>query len=335
MHGRVEALESISNDLPVEIIDDAVPVALLDALEAEVHARGFQYGWYANKDKGFPHWNRSYAATGRDKLNRDEISGELCAPVRALWDHLAQTHAQGSQVIRAYANAYTFGTEGYIHTDSTIASDVTLLFYLNREWQRDWAGETLFFRGSEVVATVLPKFNRLVAFSSVIPHVARSVSRSCPVARVIFTFKVKTETDDRALLRHALEDVGAFKTAHSGRPLAEHLLNTYDLLTQAGCSRDVCLAGGLHSIYGTSAFRHVSTTDRSPIIERFGAEAERLVHLFSTIDRPRVLEDDLAASIDAPTLHGLRLIEAANLIEQGESLAAFPHIAKVWRDQCR
>ena len=178
---------------PIAIFDDVLPAPIITALADEVQRQGFQYGWYANKDKGFPHWNRNYGQTGRDRLNRDEILSELCLPVRAAWDCLSKTYAQGATVIRAYANAYTFGTEGYLHTDSTVPSDVTFLLYLNREWRRDWAGETLFFDGHDVMATVLPKFNRMVVFPSIVPHVARSVSRSCSVARTIFTFKAKTD----------------------------------------------------------------------------------------------------------------------------------------------
>lgn len=139
---------------------------------------------------------------------------------------------------------------------------------------------------------------------------------------------------DRELLQDTLEELGAFKTKHSGRTLSEHLLNTYDMLVQSGCSRDVCLAGGLHSVFGTNAFRHKSTTDREMIAKRFGSDVERLVAIFSSQDRPRCWELEFLTWLDASDMHNLRLIEAANLIEQGESLKRFPRIEKTWMDQC-
>ncbi len=143
---------------------------------------------------------------------------------------------------------------------------------------------------------------------------------------------------DREMLRETLAGIGASNTSHSGRKLVDHLLNTYDMLVAAGCPRDVCLAGGLHSIYGTNAFRHVSTEDRLPVRERFGEAAEHLAHLFCTINRPRGLNDNqpiswrtgAKVSLDDETLHKLRMIEAANLIEQGESVSRFPRIMDAW-----
>ncbi len=189
MHGSLKEINTEVN--PIEVFDDALPEALVRAVEEEVHNQGFSYGWMSTSNKGYGHWNRIFA--GPELLNRDEVIDDLCPPVRALWDHLAQSYAAGSKVIRAYSNAYTYGTEGYIHYDSKIASDVTFLLYLTPDWKREWAGETIFFEGADIVRAVLPKYNRLIVFPSSMDHVARSVSRICPVERVIFTFKVKTE----------------------------------------------------------------------------------------------------------------------------------------------
>jgi Rps23 Pro-64 3,4-dihydroxylase Tpa1-like proline 4-hydroxylase len=101
--------------------------------------------------------------------------------------------------IRAYANAYTFGTEGYIHTDSTIATDMTYLIYLNEEWDRDWAGETLFFNGDTILKAALPKWNRLVIFPSKMDHCARSVSRICSKLRTILVFKSKVDKNNELI----------------------------------------------------------------------------------------------------------------------------------------
>lgn len=189
MHGSLKEISSEA--CPIEVIDDALPEPLVAAVEEEIYRQGFEYGWRSTKDKGYSHWNRIFA--GSELLNREEVVDDLCPPVRALWDHLAKSYAAGSTVIRAYANAYTYGTEGYIHHDSKIASDVTLLLYLSPDWRREWAGETIFFEGDNIVRAVLPKYNRLIVFPSRMDHVGRSVSRICPVERIIFTFKVKTE----------------------------------------------------------------------------------------------------------------------------------------------
>ncbi len=147
---------------------------------------------------------------------------------------------------------------------------------------------------------------------------------------------------DRDRLIFVLGLMGAAGAGHSGRKLMDHLLGTYDLLSEAGCAPEVCLAGGLHSIYGTNVFRTVSTVERGPVRETFGERAERLAWLFCNVNRPRGLDDGRlvdwqtkdSVTVDDATLHDLRMIEAANLLEQGESLARFPRVEKAWRGQC-
>lgn len=140
-------------------------------------------------------------------------------------------------------------------------------------------------------------------------------------------------------LRAFLQSAGCFDVRHSGRTLGDHLMNTYRLVKQLGGSESAALAGGLHSIYGTNIFGTASLpySARPDLAIRFGARAEYLAYLFSRIGRPWELETGLAHDRDtrAPVelsrddLFDLRLIEAANLVEQGDDLSRFPAIAAV------
>lgn len=102
---------------------------------------------------------------------------------------------------------------------------------------------------------------------------------------------------------------------HSGRSLYDHLCGTHALLEQWGNCRPVCTAGLFHSIYGTAMFRHASwpLTDRNTIRELIGPDAEELVYLFCTQERPQAF----FITPDTSILQALREIEAANLLEQG------------------
>ena len=136
-----------------------------------------------------------------------------------------------------------------------------------------------------------------------------------------------------------LQSLGAFKKGHTGRKLGDHLMGTYDLLKGAGCREDICLAGAFHSIYGSNAFRSqsIEPTDKNRKLMRMliGDKAERLAFLFSIIDRPKGIESGrpqdwrttMPMSITQGELHDLRIIEAANLLEQGEGLDKYPLIA--------
>lgn len=145
----------------------------------------------------------------------------------------------------------------------------------------------------------------------------------------------------RHILLLVLKRTGAFKKQHNrrmGLTLGEHLVNTYDDLKRMGADEDVAIAGGLHSIYGTNSFRAASVpiNQRFVIKGLFGERAERLAWLFSTINRPQGLEGgDIRdwrsgepVEVSADDLQDLRLIEVANLRDNGEKLSKFPNLER-------
>jgi hypothetical protein len=141
----------------------------------------------------------------------------------------------------------------------------------------------------------------------------------------------------RHILFAALKRLGAFKKKHNRRmnlTLGLHLLNTYDDLTRSGADEEVALAGGLHSIYGTNSFQNATATPGKRVIlqKLFGERAERLAWLFGRINRPGCLETGEAKDwrtgeridLSPEDLRDLRLIEAANLRDNGASLDRYP-----------
>ncbi|MGR4925916.1 hypothetical protein ACIPUD_03775 [Bradyrhizobium sp. CAR08] len=110
--------------------------------------------------------------------------------VEAMWQKVRGS----SRLVRCYANGYPFGAEGGVHKDSMSAEHYTLLYYPHPHWNPDWAGETLFFNenGDDLLCAVYPKANRLVRFPGSIPHVARGISRLCPLLRITLMFKVSS-----------------------------------------------------------------------------------------------------------------------------------------------
>lgn len=146
----------------------------------------------------------------------------------------------------------------------------------------------------------------------------------------------------RHLLFTALKRLGVFRKMHNshvGRTLGEHLVNTYDDLLRMGAEEDVALGGGLHSIYGTNAFKQVTVTqDQRPIIQGlFGERAERLAWLFSRADRPGGLERRCPVDYETKRLldvteqelDDLQMIEVANLIDNGVKLAKYPRLQQI------
>ena len=147
----------------------------------------------------------------------------------------------------------------------------------------------------------------------------------------------------RHLLVLALKRMGAFHMNHNKRlerKLGEHLLSTYDGLKAIGAEEDVALAGGLHSIYGTSVFRKVTVPPERRAVIRglFGDRAERLAWLFSSINRPACLEGTAPiqdwqtgepVEVSPEDFADLQLIEVVNLGDNGSTLAKYPALREL------
>jgi len=102
------------------------------------------------------------------------------------------------------------------------------------------------------------------------------------------------------------------------------------------------LAGGLHSVYGTNAFRSACLeVDKRPILRGlFGERAERLAWTFSKINRPKCFEGEVIKDwktgepiqVSEEDLKDLMLIEVANLSDNGSDLSQFPNLKRFYED---
>ena len=64
------------------------------------------------------------------------------------------------------------------------------MFYLNKEWNVNFGGETVFYYPeNESITSILPRPGRAILFDGSIPHLARDPSRICPELRMVATFQ--------------------------------------------------------------------------------------------------------------------------------------------------
>lgn len=149
-----------------------------------------------------------------------------------------------------------------------------------------------------------------------------------------------------------LDARGAGQLPHTGRTLAIHLHNVWEMLRRWGQPERVCLAGLAHSVYSTDAFPEavVGFETRPELRDLLGEEAEELVFLYCTLPRPALLDSlegtdpgGAVATVDrrdgSPrllprrALGDLAVINTANLAEQGQhdELAAGHWVASASR----
>ena len=93
---------------------------------------------------------------------------------------------------RAYVNSSVYGDIYYAHRDcSAHRNHVTVLYYVNLEWQTDWGGETIFYDDdNEAQLVVAPKAGRMVISRGAILHRGTVPTRACHEERFTIAYKL-------------------------------------------------------------------------------------------------------------------------------------------------
>jgi hypothetical protein len=88
----------------------------------------------------------------------------------------------GLPMARAHVNMSTPSDTHWAHTHK---GQIVLLYYINKHWKHDWAGETLFFNDdlSEVECASVYTPGRIIVFDGDIPHSVRPQAASAPTYR--------------------------------------------------------------------------------------------------------------------------------------------------------
>lgn len=128
-----------------------------------------------------------------------------------------------------------------------------------------------------------------------------------------------------------LNEFNTSEHGHEKGTLRDHLVGTYNLLTDWDNPAYVALGGLFHSIYGTQYYRTSSAglNSRSKIADAIGEEAEELAYLFCVTDRTGFIYEAGSKSpvlwncvenklqpVEPDVIKDLIEIEAANFIEQ-------------------
>lgn len=223
---------------PIQVIDDALPAKLLNNV---IHFFDYQVRWEFGSlsDRegfSFGHWNQELLKTSpRNKEDKERhlLDNEQYANIYQLWKYIKETWLTGHTLVRCYANAHTYGVEGYLHTDSRSEGNFTTIIYLNKEWKPEWAGETVFFdHTGDIYHSVLPRNGRMVLFDGRIPHAARSLSRCSSVLRQTLIFKSYYKPDKSEAEETLRQLIDSYSVQHNnyGYTVSEHSIGLYNLL---------------------------------------------------------------------------------------------------------
>jgi len=90
---------------------------------------------------------------------------------------------------RVYANGHTFGTDGNWHIDDSAPNTWTFLYYINKDINMHWGGETQFLLEEDCI-NIFPNTNTGVLFHSNIAHRGKGPARDVYDLRVTLAWKL-------------------------------------------------------------------------------------------------------------------------------------------------
>lgn len=322
-----------------QVFDDAIKKENLDALSQYAKKARYTFGWKSHKHKDYDqgHFNHVIVSIKKSEVEETTDLSTLeefkqNKAVHDVWKDICLTTGK-RQLVRAYFNLYTVGTEGYIHIDDPRANHIikskekiqeTILVYLTPDWDPDWAGETVIFDNNmDVLYATLPKYGRVLHFDGKLKHVGRGISRICNQHRLIIAFKTYKDQPQAEKAIDFFREITA-NISHSRSTFFSHCFNIYNMLKHKGLEENVCLAGLYHSIYGTDSFKTPLTIDRDTVRSYIGYYAESLVYEFCH-SSPRfktIISNE--KNLDFINHYHLACIELANLTEQAPRINISP-----------
>lgn len=186
---------------PPWIFDNYIPPELREIVLNNLGRLHWEFGWKSNPSTDIYSFFHTHLGGSRlpDHSGAAQYGCELEVSARhqsiySIWEKI-DLLCPKQKLVRCYANAHVYGCDGTVHTDSVKDNSYTWIYYPHKVWKPNWAGETVFFEGDEIIASIHPKPNRLIVFPGRMSHVARGVSRTCPVMRHSIMFKTEVPNE--------------------------------------------------------------------------------------------------------------------------------------------
>lgn len=153
------------------------------------------WGFYSapHPSESSPHWSIIF---GGQKLSSDSVrpcEKELSKPISTVWEEIKDQYFQNDVLVRCYANATTKGIDQRVHQDDMYPGSKTLILYVNKIWNVDWAGETIVWNREQrsIVQAFFPKFNCGLLIDGSSWHGVRPISTYCNTIRMTLMFKTR------------------------------------------------------------------------------------------------------------------------------------------------
>ena len=130
---------------------------------------------YRRMSGGMWFWWYMFFGQNQFRSNNEEQWKNCTAPIwRELYDCVCDFAGENFIPYRYIINGQTAEQQGFPHSDFARNYDnrTTFIAYLNKEWQTDWGGDTVFYHNREMIERdrVTPEPGLLVEYDSRIVH---------------------------------------------------------------------------------------------------------------------------------------------------------------------
>ena len=172
----------------MKIVDNFITAEELDVFDRQIIPAGrWRWGQRSNNNTLYPMWYQPYYAKGAwDEWVPQEVKQI---------SYRFQNMYPGSKLTRAMLAGNTFGQDGDIHRDWQQPGQLTMVAYVNKEWNIHWAGETIIYSPElEILNTVRPEPGKAVIFNSDFPHIGKDPARRSGALRCILALQIELPT---------------------------------------------------------------------------------------------------------------------------------------------
>lgn len=189
----------------IKVIDNFFPDELANALL--IDAEQYKWEFYRTDSNQDIYWTKFvYGSNLNSNKEGEQFLTEFTEPkVKDAWQFFStKFNVPQENLYSVYLNGLTHGVEAHLHIDSCHPDAITVICYLCSDWNSYWSGATSFYDGEfsndpgnpvfysqDIQKTVLPRYNRIVVFSSNIIHAVHLISKSYRGLRKTLMFKIK------------------------------------------------------------------------------------------------------------------------------------------------
>jgi SM-20-related protein len=181
----------------IQVIDDALPKEMMAQLAPFYEGGYWDYEW-KTPNSDFLCWGSLFAGVGKASaikvIEGQADNSEEARVLRSIWQYIQQTYLPNQDLLRISGAAFTYGSDGYIHSDNDHLEYLSILIYIHPEWKAEWGGHIAYYNleRTEILKVIAPMSGRMIIAPGFIPHRPFAPGRDVQQLRACINYRSRT-----------------------------------------------------------------------------------------------------------------------------------------------